>query len=146
MGYVTNYKISFIHFGKTEMPKEADVVNALNSINPYDFEVGEDESSLLEEFFEEPIKWYDHVEDMIKLSKVFPETLFILDGWGEEIGDVWRELYMDGERVVANLVFTFSDFKVMNKPEHESNILRKVLVRTSDMPSDIYVAFTRDIW
>ena len=36
MGYVTNYKISFIHFGKTEMPKEADVVNALNSINPYD--------------------------------------------------------------------------------------------------------------
>lgn len=27
MGYVTNYKISFIHFGKTEMPKEADVVN-----------------------------------------------------------------------------------------------------------------------
>ena len=36
MGYLTNYKISFIHFGKTEMPKEADVVNALNSINPYD--------------------------------------------------------------------------------------------------------------
>lgn len=28
MGYLTNYKISFIHFGKTEMPKEADVVNA----------------------------------------------------------------------------------------------------------------------
>lgn len=41
MGYLTNYKISFIHFGKTEMPKEVDVVNALNSINPYDFEVGE---------------------------------------------------------------------------------------------------------
>ena len=146
MGYVTNYKISFIHFGKAEMPKEADIVNALNSINPYDFEVGEDESPLLENFFEEPIKWYDHVEDMIKLSKVFPETLFILDGWGEEIGDVWRELYMDGERVVANLVFTFSDFKVMNKPEHESNILRKVLVRTADIPSNIYVASPRDIW
>ena len=146
MGYVTNYKISFIHFGKTEMPKEADVVNALNGINPYDFEVGEDESPLLEEFFEEPIKWYDHVEDMIKLSKVFPETLFILDGWGEELGDLWRELYMDGERVRADLMFTFSDFKVMNKPEHESNILRKVLVRTPDIPSDIYVASPRDIW
>ena len=60
------------------MPKEADVVNALNSINPYDFEVGEDESPLLEDFF----------EDMIKLSRVFPETLFILDGWGEELGDL----------------------------------------------------------
>ena len=142
MGYLTNYKISFIHFGKTEMPKEADVVNALNSINPYDFEVGEDESP----FLDEPIKWYDHVEDMIKLSKIFPETLFILDGWGEEIGDVWRELYMDGERVRADLVFSFSDFKVMNKPEHESNILRKVLLRTPDMPSDIYVASPRDIW
>lgn len=46
------------------MPKEADVVNALNKINPYDFEVGEDESPLLEDFFEEPIKWYDHIEDM----------------------------------------------------------------------------------
>ena len=38
-------------------------------------------------FFEEPIKWYDHVEDMIKLSKVFPETFFILDEWGEELGE-----------------------------------------------------------
>ena len=146
MGTLTNYKISFMHFGKNKMPREADVVNALNKINPYDFEVEEDESPLLEDFFEESIKWYDHVEDMIKLSKVFPETLFILDGWGEEIGDVWRELYMDGERVVADLMFTFSDFKVMNKPEHESNILRKVLVRTPDMPSDIYVASPRDIW
>lgn len=146
MGTLTNYKISFMYFGKNKMPREADVVNALNKINPYDFEVGEDESPLLEDFFEESIKWYDHVEDMIKLSKVFPETLFILDGWGEEIGDVWRELYMDGERVVADLMFTFSDFKVMNKPEHESNILRKVLVRTPDMPSDIYVASPRDIW
>lgn len=146
MGTLTNYKISFMHFGKNKMPREADVVNALNKINPYDFEVGEDESPLLEDFFEESIKWYDHVEDMIKLSKVFPETLFILDGWGEEIGDVWRELYMNGERVVADLMFTFSDFKVMNKPEHESNILRKVLVRTPDMPSDIYVASPRDIW
>ena len=52
----TNYKISFIHFGKTEMPKEADVVDTLNSINPYDFEIGEDESPLLAEFFEDPIK------------------------------------------------------------------------------------------
>lgn len=146
MGTLTNYKISFMHFGKNKMPREADVVNALNKINPYDFEVGEDESPLLEDFFEESIKWYDHVEDMIKLSKVFPETLFILDGWGEEIGDVWRDLYMDGERVVADLMFTFSDFKVMNKPEHESNILRKVLVRTPDMPSDIYAASPRDIW
>ena len=146
MGTLTNYKISFIHFGKNKMPREADIVNALNKINPYDFEIGEDESPLLEDFFEESIKWYDHVEDMIKLSKVFPETLFILDGWGEEIGGVWRELYMDGERVVADLMFTFSDFKVMNKPEHESNILRKVLVRTPDMPSDIYVASPRDIW
>lgn len=146
MGTLTNYKISFMHFGKNKMPREADVVNALNKINPYDFEVGEDESPLLEDFFEESIKWYDHVEDMIKLSKVFPETLFILDGWGEEIGDVWRELYMNGERVVADLMFTFSDFKVMNKPEHESNILRKVLVRTPDMPSNIYVASPRDIW
>lgn len=59
------------------MPKEADVVNALNSINPYDFEVEEDESPLLDDFFEEPIKWYDHVEDMIKLSKLF---LFLMDG------------------------------------------------------------------
>ena len=51
MGYLTNYKISFIHFGKNEMPKETDVVNALNSINPYDFEIGEDESPFLEDFF-----------------------------------------------------------------------------------------------
>lgn len=146
MGYLTNYKLSFVHFEKTNIPKESDIIDGLNSVNPYDFEIGEDEDPLLEDFFCEAMKWYDHPEDMIKLSKMFPQTLFILDGWGEEVGDVWRELYMDGERVRADLIFTFADFKVMNKPEHESNILKHVLVRTPDMPSQLYSASPRDIW
>lgn len=35
-------------------------------------------------------KWYYSKEDMIKLSKKFPELLFSVDAAGEEPGDLWR--------------------------------------------------------
>ena len=44
----------------------------------------------------EPMKWYSHTSDMTKLSNQFPTFLFILDGEGEEAGDVWREFFWQG--------------------------------------------------
>lgn len=42
--------------------------------------------------------WYEHKKDMQPLAKKYPNLTFILDGEGEEQGDVWREMYR-GEEV-----------------------------------------------
>lgn len=45
----------------------------------------------------ESVKWYDHDEDMLELSKKWPGVVFILDGDGEDTGDIWRSFYNNGK-------------------------------------------------
>ena len=43
-------------------------------------------------------KWYEHEEDMRYISKQLPhDVLLLLEGKGEENGDVWREYYRSGK-------------------------------------------------
>lgn len=44
----------------------------------------------------EGIKWYHHEQDMLAISKRWPAYVFVLDGIGEEKGDVWRKFFQDG--------------------------------------------------
>ena len=39
-------------------------------------------------------KWYEYDEDMIEISKQFPECKFKLYGRGEELLDVWNKYYL----------------------------------------------------
>lgn len=57
--------------------------------------------------FGERCKWYEHQQDMRDMSKKFPKVLFILQGEGEEAGDVWKEYYLNGkmQRAQAQLIF-----------------------------------------
>lgn len=41
-------------------------------------------------------KWYDHTDDMISLSKVFPDMQFRLHGIGEEDNDIWYHYFHNG--------------------------------------------------
>lgn len=59
---------------------------------------------------EDDTKWYDHHDDMLKFSKVFPEALFELYGEGEEQGDVWKKYYQNGKSLVIRAKVTFEDF------------------------------------
>lgn len=51
-------------------------------------------------------KWYQYNSDMIDLSVSFPKHKFILEGSGEENGDIWISFYKNGksERRVAEVV------------------------------------------
>lgn len=48
-------------------------------------------------FETEPIKWYGHDSDMLKLSSMYPSVEFILEGHGEERADIWRKYYKNGK-------------------------------------------------
>ena len=43
------------------------------------------------------LKWYEHEEEMVELSKRFPTTLFTLHGEGEDNADVWDKYFLNGK-------------------------------------------------
>lgn len=55
-------------------------------------------------------KWAEHDEDMIRLSRNFPQVLFVLDGAGEEDGDLWRTYYLSGLLQYAPAQITYPPF------------------------------------
>lgn len=44
----------------------------------------------------EEAKWYEHEEDMINISKQFPNFVFKLHGEGEDNDDVWDQYFYQG--------------------------------------------------
>jgi hypothetical protein len=60
--------------------------------------------------FEDCCKWYEHDEDMRKVSKLLPEILFTLSGEGEENDDIWRAYYLDGKCHFCRARITFDPF------------------------------------
>ena len=42
-------------------------------------------------------KWYDNEDDMLLLSKEFPDVLFKLHGEGEDNKDIWDKYFMNGK-------------------------------------------------
>lgn len=56
-------------------------------------------------------KWYDHNDDMIEISKKYPEYLFTLDGEGEENDDIWRSFYRNGQSYDWRLEVIWPEFE-----------------------------------
>lgn len=48
------------------------------------------------------MKWYDHDEDMLALSKAFPNIVFVLTGEGEDRDDNWISYYKNGQIEVCH--------------------------------------------
>ena len=78
---------------ETSIVTQNDVVNFL-TFNPFD----------------EQCKWYEHTEDMCRLSKEYPNVLFTLTGNGEESEDMWVKYFMNGKVQVENAVITYGKF------------------------------------
>lgn len=58
----------------------------------------------------ESVKWYDYDKDMAKLSRLFPDYLFMLEGDGEESGDVWKAYFLNGKMQHVKAQLLFADF------------------------------------
>jgi hypothetical protein len=63
------------------------------------------------------VKWYDYNKNMIKLSEIFPNYLFTMDGEGEESGDIWRHYFLNGKEQKEMAQIKFGECILINK-EH----------------------------
>jgi len=109
MGYYTAYNISYkVPEGEDRDKLSYDLARGLHAINS-DFYYTE--NSTIEDMIEEDVmKWYDHTEDMIELSKLFPTIVFTVEGNGEDRDDIWREYYFNGKFQYAPATIIFDDF------------------------------------
>ena len=89
MGYDTWMKLNIE--GESDGLDTAEVVKVL-------VEIAGDEAGIWEELMDSgaEMRWYDHSEDMQKLSLRFPGVVFALHGDGEESGDLWVEYHHNG--------------------------------------------------
>lgn len=55
-------------------------------------------------------KWYDNEEDMLELSKEFPDILFKLHGEGERNEDIWDKYFMNGKMQYCPAEIHISEF------------------------------------
>jgi hypothetical protein len=67
------------------------------------------------------VKWYEHDDDMLKLSKEFPEVTFILSGEGEESDDMWESKYKDGKMATRCPVIEWPEFGELKEKSADSN-------------------------
>ena len=102
MGYDTRYQLDIVEGGY--------ISDVLSLLNKSDFEEmffavdehGEDANNC---------KWYDHEDDMKKLSLMFPDIVFDLYGEGDEAGDIWHKYFKNGkmQRCPAKICFDAYD-------------------------------------
>ncbi len=59
---------------------------------------------------EQGCKWYDHEKDLREFSTKHPAALFVLNGEGEENGDIWREYYRNGKMQRCKAVIAMPKF------------------------------------
>lgn len=102
MGYYTKHTFRHSLLDgtiKDDLPEEV--------IGFLDRNEGEQASEIKYAFDGSECKWYNHKEDMIWLSEQFPSILMILDGAGEEAGDLWRELFCKGKLILRQTIGEF---------------------------------------
>ena len=98
MGYYTNYKLEIIREHKEDVTDET-VMKAFAS----EFEnVTGYELTYISDFkfiIEGSVKWYNHEKDMLELSYSHPSWGFMLEGVGEERGDIWVAYFLNGNYI-----------------------------------------------
>ena len=98
MGYYTNYELTILEGDDciTDYKKE------ISDISGYNY------------CFEDSIKWYDFDIDMKKLSLKHPNTVFKLNGNGEENGDIWVSYYKNGKSHYNKAVIVLDEYNENN--------------------------------
>lgn len=106
MGYYTHHTLSI------QPSAPAGFSDRFEQVTGYEFETLSDDT----------IKWDDSDSNMKQLSAEFPDCLLILEGDGEESGDIWKAYYYRGNACMCRAVLTFPkpDLVVLGNPDIHS--------------------------
>ena len=96
MGYYTTYTLRTTR----GCDNQEEIEEKLQEISGNSIKFGWDDS----------YKWYTHEQDMKELSEIYTETTFILEGEGEESGDIWRKYFKNGKMQVCKAEIVFPAF------------------------------------
>lgn len=117
MGYCTWYEFST----KNNKYKVEDIISYMKSkmksddwFYPFKYSIEDLMGVECKNDFElspdEHVKWYDHNEEMLELSKQFPDTVFCLHGEGEDTGDLWYCYYKNGKKQYCPAKIVYDDY------------------------------------
>ncbi len=56
------------------------------------------------------VRWYSHEDDMLEVSKQFPNVLFCLHGQGDDSEDIWDEYFLNGKSQYCRAEITIPPF------------------------------------
>lgn len=91
MGYYTDYDIS---------SNSEEIQQRIEEVSDYGFDRGQMNG-----------KWYRYQEDVKQVSLEFPDEVIVVEGDGEEQGDVWKHYFKNGKSFKAQaVVVSFEDF------------------------------------
>lgn len=101
MGYHTHFNLKLEGAEKHQL---LSLPSIFKEITEYTLEVsGIDSFSLYG-------KWYSWEEDLVKISNRLPGVTIILDGEGEDAGDIWRAWAKDGKTYREKAKISFPKF------------------------------------
>lgn len=112
MGYYTYYNLTLENASREQAKKVEDRLKEMDIID-----------DILDEMYDsdgyfsscDSAKWYEHEEDIGKLSMEFPEVHFVLQGEGDNRDDIWEKHFINGriQRCHAEIVYpSFSPNKL----------------------------------
>jgi len=102
MGYYTFHEFAIEGNDPSGLTEE-DHKTAINILSKYGIEL-----------FEDPVKWYDEEENMREYSQLYPTTIFVIAGKGEEQPDIWNAYYLNGKRQELRPEQVWPDFDINN--------------------------------
>lgn len=129
MGYYTDYDLDISPHGRDvfsneeidELEREIDLLNV--------FESGHTVGG-----YYCNAKWYDHDEDMMRLSGRFPDILFSLHGNGENQEDMWDAYYLNGRMQYCGAKITYPPFDESQLSEPIEDGGERYSYQTRDVP------------
>jgi hypothetical protein len=101
MGYYTHYQL--------DTDDDMNRCPTCGTAGVIDHQVGIEEMIGYDPFGGE-CKWYKYEEEMKAYSKKYPNVTFILDGEGEESGDIWRAWFKNGKHYREDAKVQIAEF------------------------------------
>ena len=103
MGYYTNFELT-MHPSQPQ-ERETEIIRHIISLMD-GIDLDKVQGSEIDWFLSDSLKWYDHEDHMIEISRRYPDVIFVLHGEGEEHDDIWNEYYSNGESERVDAIIT----------------------------------------